>query len=177
MESESWRNVGKRIRKIRKENRLTLKQLAVGCGLSPNAISLVERGEVAPTVVTLCKIAHALGASASSFFHEVCPTEVVVSRAADEQDRVRSESLVSVLSSKDIPTPGDASTGSCCSITSQRTQKVLCVCGSIEYEVDDQCYVLNPGDALSFSEEAFHRWKNTGSETGVAVMVLASKHK
>jgi DNA-binding XRE family transcriptional regulator len=54
---ESWRNVGHKIRYLRKADQLTIKQLAAGSGLSANAISLVERGEVAPTVETLCKVA------------------------------------------------------------------------------------------------------------------------
>ena len=74
-EKESWRFVGQRIRQLRKSNQLTIRQLATGTGLSANAISLVERGEVAPTVATLCKIAHALGASVSTFFDEACPGE------------------------------------------------------------------------------------------------------
>jgi transcriptional regulator with XRE-family HTH domain len=52
-------------------------------GLSPNAISLVERGEVAPTVETLCKIASALGVSASSLLQGICPTQVIHTRTQD----------------------------------------------------------------------------------------------
>ena len=176
-DSESWRNVGKRIRKLRKENRLTLKQLAVGCDLSPNAISLVERGEVAPTVITLCKLAHALGASASSFFQEVCPTEVIVTRAMDGQAQMRSESALCALAGKGISLATSSRDSVCCAPSARLTQMVLCVCGPIEYEVDDQCYLLNPGDSLTFSEEAFHRWRNPSMETGVAIMVLPAQHK
>jgi len=176
-ERESWRCVGKRIRNLRKENRLTLKQLAVGCDLSPNAISLVERGEVAPTVLTLCKIAHALGVSAGSFFHELCPTEVILTRAVQGRDQPQPENAFHLLAGRGFSTASFPREGSGCSLSGQMsstrmTQMVLCVSGPIEYDVDDQCYVLDPGDSLTFNGEAFHRWRNPGTETGVAVMVL-----
>ena len=173
-ERESWRNVGQRIRFVRKENNLTLKQLAKGCDLSPNAISLVERGEVAPTVVTLCKLAHALGVSASSFFQEICSPQVVLTRAqtgALEQP-VTQRALCS-LAGAVTPQPLPQDDRSLCSAPGQLAQMVLCVSGSVEYEVDDQVYRLNPGDTLSFNGQAFHRWRNSSPQAGVAVMVIS----
>lgn len=172
-ERESWRNVGKRIRIVRKENKLTLKQLATGCDLSPNAISLVERGEVAPTVVTLCKIAHALGVSASSFFQEVCSPEVVLTRArAEAFEKTIPQQVFISLSGKVEPNRVSDQGYSVCAMP-KMVQTVLCVCGAVEYEVDDHVYRLNPGDTLSFNGQAFHRWRNPGSEAGVAVMVIS----
>lgn len=170
-EDESWRNVGKQIRKLRKENGLTLKQLADGCDLSSNAISLVERGQVAPTVVTLCKIAHALGVSASSLFREFCATEVVLTRAGESGSGAQVETAFRLLGSGgNLVQPSGK--GSSCSIPCKRTEMILCVSGSIETIIDEQTYQLKPGDSLHFSGEAYHRWRNSGQETGVAVMVL-----
>lgn len=172
MERESWRNIGRRIRQLRKENNLTIRQLAVGCDLSPNAISLVERGEVAPTVLTLCKIAHALGVSASSLFQEVCATDVILTRAVKVQGKPLPESVFDLLKGR-VDSKASSPTGeACCAHHGQMTQMVLCLCGTIEYQVDDRCYLLNPGDNLTFHGEAFHRWRNPGTEPGVAVMVL-----
>lgn len=170
-ECESWLNVGRRIRKLRKENHLTLKQLAAGCGLSPNAISLVERGEVAPTVMTLCKIGHALGVSPGIFFQDICSTEVILTRAqAGEQ--AQTESAFQLLSGEGAFHEGGGENDRC--LPSGMTQMVLCLHGPIEYEVDDQSYLLYPGDSLTFNGEAFHRWRNHGPGTGVAVMVLTA---
>ena len=85
---ESWRNVGNKIRYLRKSSGLTLKQLARGCDLSANTISLVERSEVAPSIETLCKIATALGVAPSSLFLEVCRPKVVLQRV-DEASRAQ----------------------------------------------------------------------------------------
>jgi transcriptional regulator with XRE-family HTH domain len=171
-EQESWRNVGKRIRIARKENGLTIRQLAAGCGLSSNAISLVERGEVAPTVLTLCKIAHALGVSASSLFQEACATQVVITRADAGQYPAHPETILHVLSKKDVSIPAFLGHGTRCSGMTRLTQMILCIGGSIEYEVGEQSYCLNPGDSLTLNGEAFHRCRNSGPQTGIAVMVL-----
>lgn len=171
-ESDSWRNVGKRIRLMRKDNGLTLKQLADGCDLSPNAISLVERGEVAPTVMTLCKIAHALGVSASSLFLDICSTDVILTRAMEGPEQTQQEIAVNILTKKGIQMPMYLGKSNSCSFAGSKTQMVLCVSGTIEYLVDEHCYLLNPGDSLTFNGGAFHRWRNSGLETGVAVMVL-----
>ncbi len=171
-DNESWLGVGTRIRKLRKENGLTLKQLAAGCDLSPNAISLVERGEVAPTVMTLCKIAHALGVSAASFFQDICPTEVILQRAGERPDSAPPEAAVRALVHSRFPVVSSPDNHSVCSMPNRMTQMVLCVSGSIEYQVDDQRYLLNPGDSLTFNGDASHRWRNPGQAAGVAVMVL-----
>jgi transcriptional regulator with XRE-family HTH domain len=179
-EIESWRNVGRRIRQVRKSNRLTMKQLARGCGLSANTISLVERGEVAPSVETLCKISHALGVSAGSLFLEACTPQVNFQRASqDKQGLSISDEAISALS---CGLPGNKpghpvlpeylerdKLGGICDVG---RQLVLCLCGSLSLEVDDQTYCLEPGDTLTFNSGIYHRWKNPGELAGVSILVL-----
>lgn len=179
---EPWRNVGRKIRYLRKAHRLTIKQLAVGCDLSPNAISLVERGQVAPTVVTLCKIASALGVPASSLFQEVCPNEVILIRARDYHAAQPASRALDALACGIVPqerpsrpdvhalTAEDEDV-----LASYSHQSVLCLCGRIEYEVNGDSYQLEPGDSLSINGNAPHRWRNPSSKTAVAVMVIPPK--
>ena len=74
---ETWRNVGVKIRYLRKTFGLTQRQLASGCGLSVNTISMVERSAVCANIETLCKIANALGVTPGSLFLDVLPVKVV----------------------------------------------------------------------------------------------------
>lgn len=171
-ERESWRLVGERVRQLRKENRLTLRQLAVGCGLSSNAISLVERGQVAPTIETLCKLAHALGVSASSLFREACSSEVIIKRATDGLILALTSEGVRSLARMSKGKQAAADTQGACGLPAPVSQTVLCICGQVVYEVDDQCYQLNPGDSLTFIGEGYQHWRNSGEETGIAVMIL-----
>ena len=173
---ESWRSVGDKIRYLRKSNGLTLKQLARGCDLSVNTISLVERSEVAPNIDTLCRIANALGVSPSSLFLEICKPKVVLQRANEENVETDiTEQTLQVFAN--IP----ASTG-CMQKTSNseltspltRRHSILCLCGQVELELDGQTYCLNPGDSLAFSSDAFHRWRNAGTAAGIAVFIIPS---
>lgn len=181
---ETWKNVGSKIRHLRRMNQLTIRQLANGCDLSANAISLVERGEVAPSVATLCKIAHALGVSASSLFQEVCSPAVVLSRAGSAGSPTRSECSMGDLScALDLagwsampayhPRVGKDQISE---QADSARQTILCLSGCVTFEVDDQCFCLEPGDQLSFNGEAFHRWHNTGVATALAILILPSEN-
>ncbi len=171
---EPWREVGSKIRYLRKTHQLTLKQLAAGCGLSPNAISLVERGEVAPTVVTLCKVAAALGTSASYFFQEICPNDVIVNRVDDyASDPLTTQAMSTLICG--LPTrESTAEAGEQTPIAYSR-ESVLCLCGEIEYETDEKTYRLKPGDRLTFNGNAPHRWRNAGATAAVAVMIVPAR--
>ena len=170
---ESWRNIGEKIRYLRKSNGLTLKQLAHGSDLSANTISLVERSEVAPNIDTLCRIANALGVSPSSLFLEICKPRVVLQRANEENlETDVSEQTLQVFAN--VPTTTEClkkASPSELASSSTRRHSILCLCGQVELELDGQTYCLNPGDSLAFNSDAFHRWRNSGDATGIAVMV------
>lgn len=59
--------LGRRIRKLRMEMRLTLKQVEEVCGLSATHLSEIERGRTSPTIGALVRIARALKKDASYF--------------------------------------------------------------------------------------------------------------
>jgi len=174
---ESWRDVGHKIRYLRKSNGLTLKQLARGCDLSANTISLVERSEVAPSIETLCKIANALGVSPSSLFLEVCKPRVVLQRVdeidgADDPTGQTLQILKSSIRTSGCSLANTKTVTSPSGVPTVRRHSILCLCGQVELELDGQNYCLNPGDNLAFNSDAFHRWRNTGSNTGIAVLII-----
>jgi len=174
---ESWRNVGQRIRDLRKANRLTLRQLAKGSGMSINAISLVERGEVAPTVETLCKIASALGVSASYFFQEVCRNEVVVVRARGMQPFIHADGALQTLAcevwkQEDDLVPGELDWDDENAPGFFR-QTVLCLSGTVQCETNHKLYQLEAGDSMTFNGQVMHRWRKQGDERAVAIMVFS----
>jgi len=181
---ESWHNIGRRIRYLRKTNHLTLKQLATGCDLSANAISLVERGEVAPSVATLCKIASALGVSASSLFQEVCTSEVVLRRAGrTDHESTIEQALETLTCSLAEPSSARVSSSRKTSFVAQSEQSqaarqsLLCLCGQVAFEADEQTYTLDPGDNLIFNGNALHRMQNCGGSTSVVIFVLPPENE
>ena len=71
MESEQVNiTIGKRIRDLRLELGLTQQELADRTELTKGYISQLERGQVAPSIVTLMDLIECLGTTASEFFAE-----------------------------------------------------------------------------------------------------------
>ncbi len=177
--NKSWHNVGLRIRRLRKTHGLSLKQLALGCDLSTNAIGLIERGEVAPTVSTLCKIASALGASASSFLQEVCPGDVTLVRAQAGQEYLQFLECAGDLAGEEAghSLPRSISRSDEAGSAGIR-QYSLCLSGQIEFEdSENQSHLLQAGDRLICNSDAFQRWHNPSTETAIVIMVFSGDHK
>ncbi|MGD8738081.1 MAG: helix-turn-helix domain-containing protein, partial [Anaerolineae bacterium] len=84
MEDQKPPDVGARVRALRKERELSMRSLADLCGLSPNTISLIERGSTSPSVSTLHQLATALKVPIASFFeHQEERVQVIVSRPGE----------------------------------------------------------------------------------------------
>ena len=77
------KEIGARIRKIRKQKRMTLQQLAERVNLSKGYLSKVEKSESAPPVSTLVTISKALGKRLSDILDE-SPQESLVSFVSKE---------------------------------------------------------------------------------------------
>lgn len=166
----SWRNVGGRIHSLRKENCLTLKQLARGCDLSANTISLIEHGQVAPTIETLCKIAHALGVPAGSLFEEVCQADDLCASAGPAAPHVIFEPHGATPAAGGGPSHANLSDGG---PDGRGQPRLLCVSGRLDYEDGHAQYSLAPGDSLVFAGgPTAGQWRNASAETTVAVVIL-----
>jgi len=79
--------LGDRVQSLRIDLGLTLRDLADRSDVSVSMLSSVERGEKAPTVVVLDRIAAGLDVTLASLVAED-DTDRVIVRRADEQDRV-----------------------------------------------------------------------------------------
>lgn len=77
--------IGNRIRNLRTEQRLTLKDLGELTGVSPSMLSLVERGKTSPSIGTLVAISSALGVHMSDLIvDEKEDSDQLVSRRKDQ---------------------------------------------------------------------------------------------
>ena len=61
-------DVASRLRELREARGISMRTLAAKSGLSPNALSMIERSKTSPSVSTLYKLADALGVSITAFF-------------------------------------------------------------------------------------------------------------
>ncbi len=64
------KEIGQRIRKIRKSEGITLNELASRAGITKSALSQIERGIITPSIITFKSILDALGITFSEFFEK-----------------------------------------------------------------------------------------------------------
>lgn len=169
------------MRELRQQRGLSLRALAELCELSPNTISLVERGATSPSVSTLQRLATALGSPITAFFVEEPERTTVILTRSDE--RIRSGSASVTLESLGygledqacdpfhVTLKGGASSGRQV-MTHVGTELIFCLHGALDYEVAGEHYRLKPGDSLLFRAELPHRWSNPNSEPVLFLMIM-----
>jgi transcriptional regulator with XRE-family HTH domain len=173
-------NVGSRIRKIRREQRLSLRALSERCGLSANAISLIERGENSPTVSSLHQLATALGVPITDFFQEVSSVNAIHVKRAQG---LRIQNKTIIIESLGIGLPNQQLEPFRMTIASEVNtlddpishpgeEFVHCLDGEIEYRVGDQLFKLSTGDSLLFNALQPHCWKNLNRKPSDMLLVF-----
>jgi len=175
-------NVGQRLRILREERNISLRELARRSGLSANALSMIERELTSPSVSTLDKIATALGISITAFFHQEPQRRSVVFVKANERSRIpflrglweglggeffsgRMNAFLLTLENGGNSGPFGMVHGG--------HEFVFCLRGTLEYEVSGERYLLEAGDSLIFNAQMVHRWRNPGNVVANAVIVIA----
>jgi transcriptional regulator with XRE-family HTH domain len=173
--------LGRHIREARLARNLTLPQLAEQTGLSRSYLSNVERNINSPTISTLRTILDALGVSLAQLFRTVEGHKGVV-RPEDRVEIVRTgNNAIRYELLNPNPTgrlemiilkvePGASSDVTMHSHAGEEVGYMLS--GQLRYWVDDECYDLEPGDAINFACTRPHRYENTGTEVAVSLWVI-----
>ena len=81
--------IGKKIKALRNKNGLTQQELADRTELTKGYISQLERGQVAPSIITLMDLIECLGTTASDFFKET--NEQIVFSKKDYFEKIDDE--------------------------------------------------------------------------------------
>jgi transcriptional regulator with XRE-family HTH domain len=153
---------------MRDDRGWSLRALAERCGLSINAISLIERGENSPTVSSLHLLATALGVSITDFFEDEREQAVVfvrpVARLRSEANGITMESLGIGLRNQQLEPflfTVAAQTGNIDQPVSHPGEEfVYCLKGRVDYCVGDQIYELESGCSLLFEAAIQHCFRN-----------------
>jgi transcriptional regulator with XRE-family HTH domain len=174
--------VGESLRRLREAHKMSLRALAKESGLSANALSMIERGKTSPSVSTLYRLADALEVAVTAFFGTPEERQQVVYLRAAERSRLpvvhgtweglggekftgRVEPFVLNLE------PGGDSGPAPLLHTGH--EFVFCLNGSIEYQVEENYYLLAPGDSLLFAAHLRHHWRNPGQGPANVLIVLS----
>ena len=175
-------DIGKNIRRLRKEKGLTLAGMAEQCRCSSSLISQIETGAVNPSLSTLKEISDALGITMASLFTTTPSAEQAtfsLMAAKERKSLTTREGVTFQLLSRKIDFPCEfilnewppgASTGRD-AYTHEGEECGLLLEGTLNVEIDGQTYRMKPGDTITLKSSVPHRIWNPGKQKAVAVWV------
>jgi len=174
--------LGTRLWDLRRERNLSQRDLAGRADLSPNAVSLIERGEISPSVATLQRLAGALSVRMSYFFDDSGETRVVYSRAGRRPQIVSKDVAIEGLGAKltgqemepFVVTLAPGADTCTSPVVHAGHEFVCCLAGSLEYVVAGAAYPLDPGEYLMFEASLPHCWRNLAEQESRFLLVLHS---
>ncbi|HXB56005.1 MAG TPA: cupin domain-containing protein [Vicinamibacteria bacterium] len=176
--------VGAWVRRLRTEQRMSLRTLATRTQFSPSFISQVENGVVSPSIASMEKIANALGVTLGEFFVAAREGEAgLIVRAADRLQMSslwslgRIEALGPMTGRRLEPVlitldPGGRSGKHPYAHTSEEFAFVLE--GEPTLTLGPEEHVLAPGDAVTIRAQELRRWENKSS-TVVRILIVSAR--
>lgn len=175
-------NVGNRLRELREERNISIRGLATRSGLSANALSMIERGKTSPSVSTLYKLAEAMDVNITAFFGQTIERQKVVFMKAEERPRISFQrgvwedlgglNFIGHIEPFVLTLDNGGGSGPN-SMLHTGHEFVFCLRGTLEYQVENEVFLLQPGDSLIFSALLRHKWRNTGNTVVNALIILS----
>jgi transcriptional regulator with XRE-family HTH domain len=165
--------VGRRLRALRQERKLSLTTLSRRAGLSQGYLSQVERDRAIPSMTALSKLAEVLGVSVAHLFeaaHERLPENYVVRRGGRRAvfypgSTVRNELLVPDLRGRLEAISFRARAGTKSPLYKHEGEEFGYVLkGRLRVTIGSDEFVLAKGDAICFPSHQPHFWEAVGSE-------------
>lgn len=177
--------LGEKIKTLRTEKNLSLKDLSGRSGISAAAIHKIESNGIIPTITTMMKISDALGKKVSHFIEEELEDKDVVLVPAGEREPIltfkKGLDLKAISAQKygDFIMTAAYATVDVGATSGRKPMKhsgeelVYCLEGTVEFKVLDKTYVLKQGDSLHFRTYLNHKWKNVGDKQAKLLWILA----
>jgi transcriptional regulator with XRE-family HTH domain len=162
--------LGRRIHAERVRREQSLADLAARAGVSRSMVSAVERGEKAPTVLVLDRIATGLGTSIARLLGDPRGDRVVLLRKV-EQDVARDPSgwerriLSPVLAGIEFELmrttiPGGVDAGVFTPHAAGSREYLAVEKGTLQLTLDGAAYVLRAGDSIYYAGDCLHGFVN-----------------
>jgi transcriptional regulator with XRE-family HTH domain len=172
-------SLGSKLRALRKQQGLSLKQLAERVGCAPSYLSMVENERLDPSVSRLKKIVDALGKTIVNLFGEPADGDIIVrkerrAKAAFPGSKLLIEILVLQSPDKKMDArlvtiaPQGGSEGD---YSHPGEEFGLVLKGSLELTVDGTKYLLKEGDCFYFHSTRSHRFRNNSADETQVVWV------
>ncbi len=174
---------GEKLRIVRERRGVTLKKVASIAHVSESLVSQIERNKVSPSVDTLLSIAEALEVDLEYLFKDYKRNKAVKIISKDNRDhlilnKVVYEQLSCINDGKNsvealkLSIEPDGKKGTLeYGHTGSEIGIILEGSGQLIYGTET--YYLNEGDTVSFSSDIPHILENTGTNTMIAIWIMA----
>src|SRR5215218_6515016 len=145
---ETQIHIGPRVRALREAMDLSLRELAVRCGVSAPMLSQVERGETSPTLQVAGRIAAGLELKLSQLLRLDESGAVTIVRAAERRRG------------------GSPEQGS--------REIALVEHGAVVLDIDSERHELTKGDCVTFDADLPHHFENPGPGEAALLAVVSA---
>jgi XRE family transcriptional regulator, regulator of sulfur utilization len=164
--------LGERVQTLRIDRGLTLRELADRSDVSVSMLSSVERGEKAPTVVVLDRVAAGLDVSLASLVAADEAARIIVRRAADQDRLDEPGGWQRTILSPVVPgvnfewirstLPPGCEAGTFPAYAPGSHEFVAVQSGTLTLTIDERELSLSAGDSVYFAADAPHGYANRG---------------
>ncbi|MBK8807729.1 MAG: helix-turn-helix transcriptional regulator [Bacteroidales bacterium] len=161
------KRIGERIRKKRELLNLNLNELADKVGVSPSALSQIEKSKSFPSILTLKSIAENLHTTVGELIGEnesLVNNPVVTKKDIKYVDQNKSGTIVYLLSQHDINKQMDtylirfAKAAGIDGLFSNPVGQIFChvLSGEVRFDLNEKSFVLKQGDNIYFNSKTQH---------------------
>lgn len=175
-------NIGSKIRELRKNANLSIKELAKRADVSTGLVSQIERNLVAPSVTVLYRIAQVLSVNVGYFFGEETIKKVNPVVRKNERKRIHvgeSNGIYELLTpdaNQDIEflyiTLKSGQLSSDELITHEGVECGFVLKGHLLVKVGNEEYYLGEGDSITFDSSIPHRYINVGDRECISIWAM-----
>ncbi|MBW2000757.1 MAG: helix-turn-helix transcriptional regulator [Deltaproteobacteria bacterium] len=170
--------IGKKIAKLRRERKMTLKNLAIETGLKTSYLSQIEKGEIMPPVAVILQLSRALEIDSGILLRE---EKRRAGQKSDEDYQKRTEdysyqNLTPEARHKHLKAfkvfidPKSEHRG--VSYQHLGEEFIYVLKGKIEVFVGENKNILPPGMSIHFNSSIIHKLRNISSEKAELLVVL-----
>ena len=175
-------DIGTKIRKLRKKNKISIVQLSGATGLSTGLISQIERNMVSFSVEALWKISKALNVSIGYFFDEEpqISNEPIVRKDMRKVIKTADSKAIYELLCPDLSKkieflniilqPMDSNTKNL--ICHEGEEAGIIIKGKMLVKYGDKEYILEEGDSIYLDSTIPHRYINIGKDVCVSIWAM-----
>src|SRR3990172_11017784 len=175
--------ISNRLKKLREESKLSLRDLGERTGLSASFLSQVELGQVSPSIASLENIAIALNVHITHFFDDQTKPDSIVMRK-NERKRIYSQGskaiiqpLAHKISKKKIEPfmltlEIGGESGEHPYSSHHGEEFGIIINGKVSFILDGKEYTLGKGDSVYFNSTRPHKWENVGKKEAIIMLVI-----